>query len=385
MQSSTETQKPCVLFVDDDAAVLANLRRGLWREPLEVITASGPEAALVVLRERTVDVVVSDEKMPHMGGAELLTLVRQLYPETCRILLSGHADVDAALRAINEARVFRFLTKPCPPREIAACINDALAAREQRHALERAAGDNHRESAARTRRLAEVLPTVWLAIQPIVHASSGEVFAYETLARCEHPEVRTPLALFDLAEESGAVIEVERVLRLRMAELLRTLPSDVLLFVNTHPHSLTDPDFFDDRNPLVPFASRVVLEIIERDAVAGGATTTQRISTLRGLGFRVAIDDLGAGYNGLNTFTDVLPDVVKFDMALVRGVEESPVKARLLSALIDMCTDLGIITVAEGIETAAERDAVRALGCDMLQGFFFGQPKRPTRELRKAG
>ncbi len=385
MQACTETKRPTVLFVDDDPSVLANLRRGLWREPLEVLTADGPGAALDLLRQREVDVVVSDEQMPYMSGSELLTVVRGLHPQVCRILLSGHADVDSALRAINDARVFRFLVKPCPPREIATCIFDALEAREHRRSLEREAGQKQRESEARTRQLSEVVPTVWLAIQPIVHASSGELFAYETLARCEHPEVRTPLALLDLAERSGAVIEVERMLRLRMAELLRTLPSDVLLFVNVHPLSLGDPEFFDTRNPLVPHADRVVLEIIERDEIPEGVPVRDRVAALREFGFRVAIDDLGAGYNGLNTLTDVVPDIVKFDMALVRGVETSPMKARLLAALIDTCTDMGILTVAEGIETSSQRDAMRALGCDLLQGYLFGQPKRPTRELRRVG
>ncbi len=385
MQPPTDTKRPCVLFVDDDPSVLANLRRGLWREPLDVVTAGGPDVALAVLHDRDVDVVVSDEQMPGMPGSELLSIVRHLYPEVCRILLGGHADVEGALRAINDARVFRFLTKPCPIAEIAGCITDALAARQQRRALERSAGDLRRESAERVRLLSGVMPTVWLAIQPIVHAVSGELFAYETLARCDHREIRTPVALFELAEQADAVIAVERMLRLRMAELLRTLPSEVLMFVNIHPQSLADPEFYDDRNPLIPFASRLVLEIIERQEVPGGATTIQSLRTLRDLGFRVAIDDLGAGYNGLTTFTQVAPDIVKFDMALVRGLDASPIKVRLLSALVELCAELGIITVAEGIETTAERDVMRGLGCDLLQGYLFGQPKRPTRELRRAG
>lgn len=385
MSPSPETRRPCVLFVDDDLRVLADVPHGLRRGAFDVVTAHGPMAALAELAKREIDVVVSDEHMPRMCGTELLTLVRERYPDTCRIVLSGQAELDTALRAINDARVFRFLTKPCSLHELVACIDEGLAARDQRRALERAADSCVRATAERTRRLAAVLPTVWLAIQPIVHAATGDLFAYEILARCEHPEVSTPMALFALAEQSDAVVEVERMLRGRAADLLRSLPTDAVVFVNIHPQSLDDPEFLGDANPLVPFAHRVVLELIERARIPGGEPTAAKIASLRARGFRVAIDDLGAGYNGLTTLTDMMPDVVKFDMALVRGLTTSPVKTRLLRALVEMCAEVGIVTVAEGIETVSERDAMRAIGCDLLQGYLFGQPKLATRELRQVG
>lgn len=377
--------RPSVLFVDDDPGVLANLRRGLWREPLEILTASSARAALELLHQREVDVVVSDEKMPEMGGAEFLTLVRQLHPETCRVLLSGQADVDAALRAINDARVFRFLTKPCPPADLAGCIGEALAAREQRRRLEGDLDEKRRSHAAREQLLAEALPQLWIAVQPIVRAQSGTLFAYEALARCEHPAIDGPTRLLDLAEQHGAVLAVERVIRQRIDELLRTLPPEVPLFVNMHPRTLADEEFYDARNPLVAHASRVVLELIEREHVHDDGGLADRIATLRAHGFRVAIDDLGAGYNGLNAFAQLSPDIVKFDMALCRDAVHGGVRGRLVAAVAEVCRDLGILTVAEGIETERQAQVMTELGCDLLQGYYFGRPKRPTRELRLIG
>ncbi|MBX7081264.1 MAG: EAL domain-containing protein [Nannocystaceae bacterium] len=377
--------RPSVLFVDDDPGVLANLRRGLWREPLEILTASSARAALELLHQREVDVVVSDEKMPEMGGAEFLTLVRQLHPETCRVLLSGQADVDAALRAINDARVFRFLTKPCPPADLAGCIGEALAAREQRRRLEGDLDEKRRSHAAREQLLAEALPQLWIAVQPIVRAQSGALFAYEALARCEHPAIDGPTRLLDLAEQHGAVLAVERVIRQRIDELLRTLPPEVPLFVNMHPRTLADEEFYDARNPLVAHASRVVLELIEREHVHDDGGLADRIATLRAHGFRVAIDDLGAGYNGLNAFAQLSPDIVKFDMALCRDAVHGGVRGRLVAAVAEVCRDLGILTVAEGIETERQAQVMTELGCDLLQGYYFGRPKRPTRELRLIG
>jgi EAL domain-containing protein (putative c-di-GMP-specific phosphodiesterase class I) len=100
------------------------------------------------------------------------------------------------------------------------------------------------------------------------------------------------------------------------------------------------------------------------------------VTRLRGLGYRIAIDDLGAGYAGLTSFAQLEPEVVKVDMSLVRGIDSSPVKQKLVRSIIALCTELGIQLVAEGIETPAERDAVVALGGDLCQGYLFAKPGR---------
>ncbi len=367
--------RPRVLFVDDDPSVLGNVRRGLWRESLDLLAAGSAADALELMQSEAIDVVVSDEKMPNMGGAEFLTIVRERHPDTCRILLSGQADVDAALRAINDARVFRFLTKPCPPTVLSACIHEALQAREERRAMERAMVAKRREDDERARFL-EAVGQVWVAVQPIVRADSGMLYAYETLARCEHPSIDGPLALFELATRVGAIGALEQLLRQRVSELLRMLPPDALLFVNIHPSSVRDPAFFRADNPLIPSAGRIVLELVEHETLAIDGEMLARVARLRGLGFRIAVDDLGAGYNGLNTFAAISPDVVKLDMALVRELDVMPTKRRLVAAMVGVCRELGIMTVAEGIETDAQAVQLRALGCDLLQGYLFGRPGR---------
>ena len=100
------------------------------------------------------------------------------------------------------------------------------------------------------------------------------------------------------------------------------------------------------------------------------------MTRLRALGYRIAIDDLGAGYAGLTSFAQLEPEVVKVDMSLVRGIDRSPVKQKLVRSIIALCTELGIQLVAEGIETPAERDALIALGGDLCQGYLFAKPGR---------
>jgi DNA-binding NtrC family response regulator len=120
-----------VLLVDDEPNLLQGLRRALRREPYEILVAEGAAAALRLLEARPVDVVVSDETMPGMSGTEFLGRVRSQYPDTIRIILTGHGTLKIAIRAINDGEVYRFLTKPCDPVDLALTIRQAL----QRRAL----------------------------------------------------------------------------------------------------------------------------------------------------------------------------------------------------------------------------------------------------------
>ena len=115
-----------VLFVDDEPHVTDSLRRALRKEPYDVLSAHSADEALRVLARESVDVVVSDEKMPGMPGSEFLARVCKLYPETIRIILTGQASIEAAIRAINEGEIYRFLTKPCNEVDLAFTIRQAL-------------------------------------------------------------------------------------------------------------------------------------------------------------------------------------------------------------------------------------------------------------------
>jgi EAL domain-containing protein (putative c-di-GMP-specific phosphodiesterase class I) len=92
------------------------------------------------------------------------------------------------------------------------------------------------------------------------------------------------------------------------------------------------------------------------------------------------VDDLGAGYAALSSFASLEPDMGKLDMSLLRGVDSHPTRRKLVGAMAELCRNLGILVVAEGIEIEAERDVVVELGCDLLQGFLLGRPApRRTR------
>jgi DNA-binding NtrC family response regulator len=115
-----------VLLVDDDPDVLCGLERVLRREPYAIRVAEHPAAAFQILARHPTDVVVSDEAMPGMSGTAFLARVQHEYPDTVRLILTGQASLEVAVRAINEGHVYRFFTKPCNPVELSVAIRQAL-------------------------------------------------------------------------------------------------------------------------------------------------------------------------------------------------------------------------------------------------------------------
>jgi two-component system probable response regulator PhcQ len=115
-----------VLFVDDEPNVTEALKRALRKEPYTVLSAGSAEEALRILSREPVDVVVTDERMPGMPGSELLAVVCRQYPDTVRIILTGHASLQAALVAINKGEIYRFLTKPINELELTVTIRQAI-------------------------------------------------------------------------------------------------------------------------------------------------------------------------------------------------------------------------------------------------------------------
>jgi EAL domain-containing protein (putative c-di-GMP-specific phosphodiesterase class I) len=153
-----------------------------------------------------------------------------------------------------------------------------------------------------------------------------------------------------------------------------SLADPLTMFVNLHPADLEDADLVDASAPLTAVASRVVLEVTERASIVSTDRLTRRLARLRELGFRLAVDDIGAGYSGLQSFTDLQPEFVKIDMALVRNVHQSALKQRTIAALCSLCHEIGCAVVGEGVETQDERATLVNLGCDLIQGYLIARP-----------
>jgi len=215
---------------------------------------------------------------------------------------------------------------------------------------------------------------MWIAFQPIVRVSDHTIFGYEALLRSHEPSMPAPEPILRAAEQLGALSRLGRRIRTSASIPASKANDNWTLFVNLHPQDLLDPDLHDERSALARISDRVVLEVTERASISDIENVRARVGALRALGFRIAVDDLGAGYAGLNSFALLEPEFVKLDMTLIRDVDKSTVKQKLVKSLASLCKDMGLHVVAEGVETPAERDAVVDLGCDLLQGYLFARP-----------
>jgi EAL domain-containing protein (putative c-di-GMP-specific phosphodiesterase class I) len=374
--------KAHVLLVDDDETLLRSYARALGAHGFVVDVASSGTTAMEALKKGSFDVVVTDISMPGMTGLELLSAVRHQDLDVPVLVMTGDPSLDTAVEALAHGAL-RYLPKPVDFALLEKVLVDAgrlhKIAKAKRQALALLGGEDKLlgDIASLEGTFLRALATLRMVFQPIVSWPKRSTFGYEALLRSGEPLLPHPGAMLDAAERLGRVHDLGRHVRAAVATAATSLPEGVLLFVNLHTHDLTDEELFAKDAPLTRSASRVVLEITERASLHDINDVQARVERLRRLGFRIAIDDLGAGYAGLTSFALLQPEVVKLDMSLVRDVHLAPTKRTLVRTMTSMCRELGMLVVAEGIETAEERDVLTDAGCELLQGYLFARPEPP--------
>lgn len=385
---SQREQSGVVLLVDDDAALARAIARVLHAAGYTVrAVTSGPAAVETVMSE-TVDVIVSDIQMPGMSGVDLLSMVRAYDLDVPMILMTGNPTIDTAIEAVSLGAI-QYLVKPVPNEVLVKAVGRASKlhrlAEMKREAMKLRgegglmAGDRAGLQATFDR----ALDGLWVAFQPIVDAGqNNKIYGYEALMRTHEPALSTPESLLTAAERLDCLEPLGRRVRELAAEGFRRAPPETLLFVNLHARDLLDTDLYEPDSPLMQVAHRVVLEITERTPIDDVKDVQARVAVLRFHGFRIALDDLGAGYAGLSSFVALEPDIVKLDMSLVRGIHTSLVKQRLVSSILNVCHDLGIKVVVEGVEEIEECAMMQGMGCEYMQGYLFAKPSRPFPDVR---
>lgn len=340
--------------------------------------ADGANAA-ALLEKRAYDCILSDIGLPGMTGVDLLRLVRTIDLDVPVILMTAQPTVETAVAAL-ELGAFTYLQKPFDMAEVEKTLRKAskLArlARLKREAIQAGLGGSplSGDRAGLEAVLTRALATLHVVFQPIVDRSSGQTAGYEALMRTRETSLPDPRDVLEAARRLDRLPEIGRRVREIAAATFRPPSSDALLFVNLHPFDLLDSQLYAASSPLTALAHRVVFEITERTAFDEVVDTQHRVSELRFRGFKLAVDDLGAGYAGLSTFATIQPDFVKLDMSLIRDIDTSAVKAQIVESVTKMCEDVGVKVVAEGVETRTELARVIELGCHYLQGFLLGRP-----------
>jgi EAL domain-containing protein (putative c-di-GMP-specific phosphodiesterase class I) len=218
--------------------------------------------------------------------------------------------------------------------------------------------------------------------QPIVKFSDASTVGFEVLARSRIPEFPTPREMFETAAQLDQEQELSEASRFFGVEKGFGMPADQTLYLNTHPTELQGDRLIRSLERLRDSAPNQSLSLeIHEAAVTDLDAMAQLRRQLTDLNIYLAYDDFGAGQARILDLVEVPPDVLKFDISLVRDINNaSPKRHRMVSMLVEMVRDFGISPLAEGIETSAEAETCLQLGFELAQGFYFGRPAADWRE-----
>lgn len=370
-----------VLLVDDDRPMRTALARLLEHAGFAPLTAASVDEARKVLADETVDVIVSDINMPGSSGLQFLAEVRDRDASLPFILMTAAPQLESAVLAVNLG-AFRYLMKPVDLAELEATVRKAGLARSFARLQKEALDAVRSEDAARaseSRLVDDALAGLWMAWQPITSHRGTQLFAFEALLRSDEPQLSHPERFISSAQRIERGRELSRRVRARVAEAVPSFPDGALALVNIVADDLADPELCDPASPLSAFASRVVLEITERTKLDASLNLPARVKQLRDMGYRLAVDDLGAGYSGLSSITQLEPSIVKLDMSLIRDIHESMTRRAVVASMVILCQSMNIQIIAEGVEKPEEASALWDLGIELTQGYLFGRPHREIR------
>ncbi len=529
-----------LLLVDDEPNVPKSIRRALRSQQYAIHIASSGTEALELLENQPIDVVVSDHRMPGMTGAELLREVSTRYPSIVNVMLSGQADMDAVIDAVNDGNIYKFLHKPWSNDALRSTVAEAAALpagrrnsntssvmSQQRfcesirfevptekyslvlleirnsselrtlehfdaahtefldelgHYCQQHLGEPllpmqrlegnllacvHRQftppvAEAFFLNLADSLPSFtrlqpviamgyasflddintcfnqalsaltasapgqatqfsdkigkrihlrhsletemrdalpngefYLDFQPQVSSLDGSIRGLESLCRWEHPSKGkiSPEIFIDLAEQNGFINELGLWVIQQGCYSLATLQSigidNLRLSVNVSPRQFSQRgwvdavlEFLESRHVAAKFLE---LEITESSIMSNANHALEVMSELRECGVRIAMDDFGTGHSSLGQINQLPIDVLKLDRSLIIDVEHNEKSRKLLKNLLSLAHDLGLETIAEGVETQAQADLCRQFGCDLIQGYFYYRPMKIDKVVELYG
>jgi EAL domain-containing protein (putative c-di-GMP-specific phosphodiesterase class I)/DNA-binding NarL/FixJ family response regulator len=376
-----------VLIADDDANVLGALA--------EVIAAAGgmtvvalagdaDEAIEAAVRE-ALAVAILDVKMPAGGGARAAREIAARAPGVRVVALSAHDDRESVASMLR-AGALGYLVKGAPIDEIIEAVERAARGLASLSGevvasvageLEEQLGAQERRAEDREARVDEVQAAlqpgaIRPVFQPIVDLETGDVVGYEALARFELEPRQPPDAWFRAAAEVGLLEDLEFAALRPAVARFADLPRGTYLSLNISPASALSDRLSEALVGIPPGA--VVLEVTEHAEVADYDALRAALAPIRLRGGRLAVDDAGSGFASLRHILLLEPSIIKVDISITRDVDSDRARRALASALVSFGREMEISLIAEGIETAAELEALRALGVRHGQGYFLGRP-----------
>ncbi len=290
----------------------------------------------------------------------------------------------------NMARAAFPYRKTLPPIEVGLGLaihnplvhTERLLVRALKDALEYAAHERNADALLTRERLQDLIVRgrVVTAYQPILVMKDRTLLGFEALSRgARGTGLETADELFGAAEDHELLVELDRLCRHKALLSSGRIPSNARIFVNTLPATIRDPQFRG--KPLIDFLGRaqvsperIVIEITEKLVIDNYGLFRETMDYFTDLGMSFAVDDVGAGYSGLESIAKLKPHFLKIDIALVRDVHQSQVNREMVKAIISLGRGIGASVIAEGIHSEEELKALEAMGVDYGQGFYLARP-----------
>ena len=381
----SEVEGMCIWLVDDEQLFLRATGRllKLWNHEVRSFERGGDVLAALPQADSPPDLILCDSDMPSISGLDVLRRVRSIAPDITRVLFTAHAPDSTVVQAFNQGIVHRFLQKGDGPTALRACL-EALA-----QELKTIGVSNKQKRDSKLRADLEDLldrRAVKYHLQPLFSTEKLEVVGCEALMRSCHPSFRGPLEILDAASAFHREVALQRVLSDLAREAREALPECIRLLINLDPVLLhTDAHLDEGLHRLYPVAEGCVLELTERAQLGTDHSWIAAVQKLRLQGFRIALDDVGAGYNGLGAVAALQPDIIKLDISLVSGLHEDARKSEIVGLLCNYARAHNLLTIAEGIEEEAEAVACTSIGVNWLQGFHLARPMPIARLVADFG
>ncbi len=368
-----------IVLADANEAMRRSVYRVLTQAGHVVVAVATPAEAMDHIASLRVDVLLASDELGVTEVIELLSRARDCAPGAMRVLVAA-ASTEEADRALSAGLAHRVLRRPFQAEQLEAEVRHL----EETVAHVRQAVGDATDAALHYRLFQECLDgdLLSLAVQPIVRAGTRSLYAAELLLRSRHPRLDGPMSILDAVERCDRVQHLGELVSGLAARWLQRVPPSLTVFVNTHPAQFASAEGVKGFAALEPWADRVVLEITERAPLSDFHGAEDALQELGRRGFRIAVDDIGSGYNSLSVLAELAPAFIKADMSIVRNADREPRKQRLLQLLASFASATGAELIAEGVETAAEEATAVQCGAHYLQGYHLG---RPTLEWRQGG
>lgn len=374
--TNTRINKQRVLLVDDDQNVTQMLTMLLAVKGYEVIIASSGTQAIEMASSINCDLILLDLILPDLEGFEVC---RRLKEEKSThhipiIILSARYLFEDKVEGLYMG-ADDYLTKPFDHEELFARI-EAVTRRRSFLSLDHDNGDD-RSLIFELRKILDgklVVPF----FQPIYLLKPFRLFGLEVLSRPNTQSVLTnPELLFRAALQFGCYCDLEIVVWQKALALLSKRLVYEKIFLNCNPYLLEGPTFLKIQSVFNEYQiarKNVILEITERSAISDFKIFYESLRNYREFGFQVAVDDVGGGYASLESIVELKPEVVKIDSHIVSNLKRDTFKQSIIKFLVSFCKERQVVSVAEGIETKEDLEAVMDLGVDAGQGYYLYRP-----------